>query len=284
MARDERPQRQLSFDFRQVSLPYFDGPLDLLLHLVRKQQLDINELRLAELTEPYLAYVEQMQEINLDQASDFLAIAATLVWLKSRSLLPREGTEEDELDPETVEEMLLLRLREYQRFKDATVELTGRELLGRDVFPRQAPGETETAADVGPPVEEASIFSLLEAFRAVLKRSAGVRELHIIPDEGKVEEKIDQVLGLLEQRQALYFDEFFESTSDRAQVILTFIAVLELVRVKAVRISQSTALGPLHCRVTEAFAERGEDYKAMIMESITGGLRRAVPGQEPGAE
>lgn len=100
------------YDPLQVSLPVFDGPLDLLLHLVRKQELDINELRLAELTEPYLAYVERMQELNLDQGGEFLAIAATLIWIKSRTLLPREAQSDDEPDPDTLEEMLLLRLQE----------------------------------------------------------------------------------------------------------------------------------------------------------------------------
>jgi len=139
---DNGNEKEISAGFEplQVNLPLFDGPLDLLLHLVQKQQLDINELRLSELTEPYLDYLERMQEFNLDQAGDFLTIASQLIWIKSKTLLPRDFSEEE--DPETVEELLVLRLQEYQKIKEAAHELASLDRLGRDIFPRRAPSET----------------------------------------------------------------------------------------------------------------------------------------------
>jgi segregation and condensation protein A len=268
-----------SYDPLQVTLPYFDGPLDLLLHLVRKQTLDINELRLAELTEPYLAYVERMRELNLDQAGEFLAIAATLIWIKSRSLLPRDALTEDEPDPETVEELLIQRLQAYQHYKDAAVQLLERDMLGRDVFARQAPPDPEPEGHPPPPVEEVSLFGLLEAFRSVLERSAGLSALHLIPDRARIEERIEAVLNLLQERTALEFQEFFPDGADRADVILTFIAVLELVRLKAVHLSQAAPLGPIHCRTTQDFDRAGADYKAHILRGLLD-----PEGEEEGAD
>ena len=157
-------------DLLQVSLPFFDGPLDLLLQLVRRQQVDINEVRMADLTEPYLSYLERIQELNLDQAGEFLAIAATLVWIKSRSLLPRDENADPELDPDAMAEQLRLQLLELQRVKESARELAARDLLWRDVFPRQGREEDGAAAPEGPVFEEVSLFNLLEAFRRVLER------------------------------------------------------------------------------------------------------------------
>src|SRR3990172_2668023 len=115
------------YDPLRVNLEVFDGPLDLLLHLVRQRKLDIQALRLSEITEPYLAYVQKLQELDLDRAGEFLAIAATLIWIKSRELLPRELTDAEELDPESLEELLLRRLQEYQQIKTAAHDLQQRD-------------------------------------------------------------------------------------------------------------------------------------------------------------
>ncbi|MDH4246290.1 MAG: segregation/condensation protein A [Deltaproteobacteria bacterium] len=276
----DSPQTQIPlehYDPLQVNLTVFDGPLDLLLHLVRKQQVDISEIRLAELTEPYLAYVDQMRAMNLDRASEFLSIAATLVWIKSRGLLPREAVEEDEPDPETVEELLLLRLREYQRFKDAASGLIGRDLLGRDLYPRNPAEEAEeTQEAVVPVVGEVTLFGLLEAFREVLTRAAKNTDLNILPDRNRIEEKLDQVLRSLFARKSLFFTEFFIEDATRGEIILTFIAVLELVRLKAVVIRQSQACSPIYCQVTEDFLTGGDDYRARILESLFGVSKKAA--------
>jgi segregation and condensation protein A len=275
------------YDPLQVTLPIFDGPLDLLLHLVRKRELDIHQLRLADLTEPYLEYVERIQELNLDQGGEFLAIAATLVYIKSRSLLPREAQGEDEPDPETLEEMLLLRLQEYQRFKDAAVQLADRDLLGRDVFPRAGETEPGPAAAEEPSFEEVSLFSLLEAFREALERAANVRDLHIIPERSRVEDKVDALLRRLALGVPLFLHDLFADAATREEIILTFIAMLELVRLQAVRISQSAMGGPIVCTATERFRAGGEDFRAQVLQSIFDERRvdgAAEPTAEPTAE
>lgn len=269
------------YDPLQVQLPLFEGPLDLLLHLVRKQELDINELRLSELTEPYLAYVERMETLNLDQCGEFLAIAATLIWIKSKTLLPSEALDEDELDPETLEEMLLLSLQELARFKDAAVELTGRDLLGRDVFPRVAPPENgEEPADSEQMFEEVSLFALIESFRTALERAATVRELHIIPERERIEDKVEMILNRLGLGRPLFMDEFFNDAADRAEVILIFLALLELVRLKAMRISQAGENGAIHCRGSEAFLENREDFKDRVVKGILGEDSPTAPESE----
>ena len=258
------------YDPLQVNLPYFDGPLDLLLHLVRKQELDINELRLADLTEPYLAYLDQLQEVNLDQGGEFLAIAAYLIWIKSKTLLPAESQEEDEPDPETLEEMLLLRLQEYQRYKDAAVQLADRDLLGRDVFARNPPHDTESEGEGEQNFEEVSLFGLIEAFRTALERAETVADLHIIPERTRVEDKVDAMLKRLGGGVPLLFEDFFSDDADRSDVILTFISLLELVRLRAAHVRQSTPDAPILCTPTEAFTAQQLDYRALVLDGIFG--------------
>lgn len=259
------------YDPLQVQLPLFEGPLDLLLHLVRKQELDINEFRLADLTEPYLEYVERMEALNLDQCGEFLAIAATLIWIKSKTLLPTEALDDEELDPDTLEELMMLSMQELARFKDAAVQLADRDLLGRDVFPRVAPPENgDDPVDDEPVFEEVSIFALIEAFRTALERTATNHELHIIPERERIEDKVEVILNRLESGKPLFMDEFFSDASDRAEIILIFLALLELVRLKAMLISQAGENGAIHCMGAEAFLENREDFKTSVIQSILG--------------
>ena len=255
------------FDPLQVNLPLFDGPLDLLLHLVRKQALDINELRLAELTEPYLAYLEGMQEFNLDQAGEFLAIAATLVWIKSKTLLPGEAAP-DEPDAETVEEMLVLRLQEYQAFRDAAHRMGDRELLGRDVFPRQPENPEVRQADPDAAFEEVSLIGLIDAFREVLERAESVSALNLVPDRERMEEKIEGLLATLRDKRSLYFSDLFSPAATRGEIILTFIALLELVRLRAIRVVQTAE--EIFCQVTDSFAASETDWKELLLGSLAG--------------
>lgn len=261
--------QQEGYDPFQVNLPIFDGPMDLLLHLVRKQQLDINELRLAELTEPYLEYLERIKEMNLDQAGEFLTIASTLVWIKSKTLLPREF-QDDEPDPETVEEMLLLRLREYQKIKEAAHELSHMDLLGKDTFPRLAPLDAPPPADDDPVFEEVSLFALIEAFREVLEQSEKDTTLHVIPERERVEDKLREMLGKLANEKTIFFHDLISGVSGRGEIVLAFIAMLELVRVKAVSIVQDRQGGEIFCRATEAFTEGGMDWVSSIVGRLLG--------------
>jgi segregation and condensation protein A len=278
---EREPVPEGSFDPLNVTLPYFDGPLDLLLHLVRQHKLDIAEVRLADLTEPYLAYVEKIQELNLDQAGEFLTIAATLVWLKSRSLLPPEQTAGDELDPDTVEELLLLRLQEYQRIKDAAGQLHGRDLLGRDIFARAGDPEGEGAGASAQEqlFQEVSLFALLEAFRDVLERTHEAPTLTVMPERNRVEDRINEVVALLATRRELYFHELFLPDATRAEIILSFLSLLELVRLKVLRIGQLGASGPILCRVTEDFDHTG-DWKQRLVDSLVNEEPKAAAAAE----
>lgn len=264
---EREPLPEGAFDPLKVTLPYFDGPLDLLLHLVRQHKLDIAEVRLADLTEPYLAYVEKIQELNLDQAGEFLTIAATLVWLKSRSLLPPAEIDADELDPESVEELLLLRLQEYQRIKDAADQLHGRDLLGRDVFARPGEADEPASGEHVQVFQEVSLFALLEAFREVLERTQEAPSLTVIPERKKVEDRIDEMVALLASRREVYFHELFLPDATRGEIILSFLSLLELVRLRVLRIGQLGRTGPILCRVAEDFDGTG-DWKTRLIESL----------------
>lgn len=268
------------YDPLQVNLPIFDGPLDLLLHLVRKQQLDIHELRMAELTEPYLAYLEQMKDLNLDQGGEFLTLASTLIWIKSKGLLPRDF-EDEEPDPETVEELLVLRLQDYQKIKDAAHDLAGLDLLGRDIFPRQqVPEPRPPSQGPVPPFEEVSLFGLIEAFREVLERSQADHALHLMPERNRVEDKLGEMLEVLAQRRTLFFHDLFASHAGRAEIILTFIALLELVRLKAIRLVQANPKGEILCECTETFIEKGVVWKTELLGSLLDGPAAAPPPEE----
>ena len=264
---DREPLREGAFDPLKITLPYFDGPLDLLLHLVRQHKLDIAEVRLADLTEPYLAYVEKIQDLNLDQAGEFLTIAATLVWLKSRSLLPPAETGDEELDPESVEELLLLRLQEYQRIKEAADQLHGRDLLGRDVFARSGEADEAIPDDRVQVFQEVSLFALLEAFREVLERTQEATSLTVIPERRKVEDRIDEMVALLTSRREVYFHELFLPDATRGEIVLSFLSLLELVRLRVLRIGQIGRAGPILCRVAEDFDGSG-DWKTRLIESL----------------
>lgn len=267
------------YDPMQVMLPIFDGPLDLLLHLVRQRRLDINELRLSELTEPYLAYVQQIQELDLDRAGEFLAIAAQLIWIKSRELLPKELAAEEEQDPETLEELLLLRLQQYQQIKEATGEMERRHQLGRDIFPRQAPPDELPQGDDAPLFEEVSIYGLIEAFRDVLKRSEQLEGLHVIPDETRIEDRLHQLVQRLAAQRSVYFHDLFPLDAPRDEVILTFIAILELVRMHAIRVVQTQFPGDIYCQVTENFEAEDADWEHRVMQALLG--RAPEPASVP---
>ncbi len=279
----ERERTGDAFDPLKVTLPYFDGPLDLLLHLVRKQQLNIHEVRLVDLTEPYLAYLEKIQELNLDQAGEFLTIAATLVWLKSRALLPVDATQDDDPDPATVEEMLLLRLREYERFQELARQLGARDVLGRDVFNHPVREEGEAVLE-RQPFEEVSLFGLLEAFRQVLERAEKSPTLNLMPEPFRIEDRLDEMVALLGSKRQLYFHEFFLLDARRPEIILTFLALLELVRLRALQVVQAGACGTILCKVTESFLADPTAMKAAILASLAGTTQESAdPAPEPPA-
>jgi segregation and condensation protein A len=232
---DSQPEGRSDYTFR---LEGFEGPLDLLIHLIQKNELDIFNIPIALITEQYLEYLQLMKVLDLDIAGEYLLMASTLLHIKSRMLLPKSsgGEEESEEDPRAE---LVRRLLEYQKFKQAALELEKRPLLDRDVFIRLMPAESEEA-----PEEErieVNLLELLEAFRKVLERvkPEGVHE--VVLESISVEDKIEEILILLEkENRSVAFHRLFSEQASRRVVIVTLLAILELVKMKRIRIFQLT--------------------------------------------
>ena len=243
--------------------------MDLLLHLIKKNELSITDIPIATITEQYLSTLELMQGLNLDVAGEFLVMAATLIHIKSRMLLPpgeNEDEEEEEGDPR---EELIRRLLEYQRFKEAAEELERRELLSRDVFVRrsEAPEEAETVG-----FESLSLFDLLSALRHVLERFPEERIHEITLDTISVREKMSFLLDELRRRGKVIFQSLFETATSRLEVVVTFLAMLELVKIRAIRVWQEERIGPV---VIELAAAIGEIQDRIAKEEIEGEDRGA---------
>jgi len=237
-----------------VNLQVFEGPLDLLLHLIRINEVEITDIPIARVAEQYLEYLDVMRELDLDVVGEYLLMAATLAWIKSRMLLPAETDEEgEEVDPRAE---LVARLREYQVFKEVAGELGERRLLGRDVFDASAPGPVPPSSaerDV-----EVGIFELIEAFRSALKRTGPAGMPHEIEVEAvTVRDRMVAVMEALGARDSIEFDGVL-STEDgpsvrRAVIVATFLAILELTRLEVLRIFQGlnaegVPRGPIHLR------------------------------------
>lgn len=226
----------------QVKLEAFEGPLDLLLHLIKINQINIADIPMALITRQYLDYLGLMKSLNLNVAGEFLVMASTLIHIKSKLLLPVQAEEEEELgDPR---EELVRRLVEYKRFKDAAERFENRELLWRDVFRRTALPETEDGEDAIA-VTDLSLFDLLDAFRQVLERIPEKRNIDMIVDELSVKDRMAEVRERLERESSLTFESLFDNDTTRDQVILTFLAVLELIRVRLTRVEQGDLFGPI---------------------------------------
>jgi segregation and condensation protein A len=227
----------------RVQLEIFEGPLDLLLHLIKKNEVSITDIPVAMITEQYLATLEVMQTLNLDVAGEFLVMAATLIHIKSRMLLPATDGEEDEEEGGTdPREELVRRLLEYQRFKDAADELERREVLTRDVFVRSvAPAEAIPAAGF----RDVSVFELLAALKRVLDRLPKDVVHEVLLEKITVREKMTLLLDHLRTQRSILFESLFDGVTTRMEVVVTFLAMLELVKVRAIRIFQEEATGSI---------------------------------------
>ena len=230
----------------RVQLEIFEGPLDLLLHLIKKNEVSITDIPIATITEQYLATLEVMQTFNLDVAGEFLVMAATLIHIKSRMLLPMADDEDDEEEGTDPREELVRRLLEYQRFKDAADQLERRELLTRDVFVRSvAPAEAIPA----PGFREVSVFELLTALKRVLDRLPMDAVHEVMLEKITVREKMTLLLDQLRTQRKILFESLFAEVTTRMEVVVTFLAMLELVKVRAIRIFQEEATGPIQIEV-----------------------------------
>ena len=229
-----------------VHLDTFDGPMDLLLHLVKKNEMDICDISIAVITRQYLEFIKLMKDLNLEIAGDFLVMAATLLQIKSRQLLPVDDQEEpetEELDPRTE---LVRRLLEYQQYKEAGMVIGARALLGREVFARTATEPLLTAAQNVEGPLEVSLFELVDAFRLLLQRIPAESFHDVAPgDSLSIADCINEILSLLQEQDTVQFDDLVRDELTRERVIVTFLALLELCRLKLIRIFQGNDHGSI---------------------------------------
>src|SRR3989475_1875929 len=217
----------------KVKFEVFEGPLDLLLYLIKKEEVDIYEVNLTQLATQFLEYIEVMRLLDLEIAGEFLVMAATLMYIKSRELLPvdQQAQVEGDDDGEDPRWELIRQLVEYKKFKDAAAQLAVLEARQEDIFPR-LPGKLEFEAAAAPRAE-VSIFDLVNAVSSVLKRFNQREDLRdIFEDKWTVSEKIEQLLRMTAERQSMNFSQLFEGVTSRSEVVVTFLALLELIRLK----------------------------------------------------
>jgi segregation and condensation protein A len=222
----------------EISIDKFEGPLDLLLHLIRKEEMDIYEIEIAQITKQYLDFIDAMQSLNLDIAGEYLVMAATLLQIKSRMLLPvheEEFLEEEELDPRAE---LIRRLLEYQRYKDAALTFAVLPQLDRDVF-LALPLAEASGEEGSPELEPVSLYALVEAFRELLKKAPPDFVHEVTAEHLSVTERIQTILNRLQQRPQLPFSDLVPMPLVRSEVVVMFLALLELVKMNLVKIYQN---------------------------------------------
>jgi segregation and condensation protein A len=259
----------------RIALPEFEGPLDLLLHLCKTHEIDIVNIPIAFVTRKYLEYLEVMQSMSVDVAADYLVMAATLAYLKSRELVPTpeplDTTGEDgdpELDPR---EELIRRLLEYQKYKNAAEQLGGRPIEGRTVFPRGVPIDKDDLADR--PFGDHSVWKLIEAFGKILEKVGKATTHDVVVDRVSIGTRIGQLAERLRAGGGSFrFDACFDLTLPEAdlrnQVVVTLLAILELARLKAVRVLQSPTDDTLF--ITQVSEAAMEAARHLTITSVIG--------------
>jgi len=250
---DDTGQMELPY---HVRLEHFEGPLDLLLHLIKKNQVNIYDIPIAMITQQYLGYLSMMKSLNLAVAGEFLVMAATLAQIKSRMLLPTDETEGDEEEGPDPREELVRRLLEYRQFKDAAGRLDEREREWRDIYAREPlPLPVVRADEVT--LDDVSLFDLVDALQGVLARLPAGSLVEIVPENLTVKDRMNAILETLDSKESVTFQSLFEGQTHRLVVIVSFLALLELVRLKLVRLFQGEAFGAI--LIMRAFAPITDD-------------------------
>ena len=246
----DQPNQQTS-GFEQTELPYqvrienFEGPLDLLLHLIKKSEINIYDIPINLIAQQYLEYVEAMKELNLNVAGEFLVMAATLLQIKSKMLLPADEAAEDEEDGPDPREELVRRLLEYKTYKEAARQLDGQEKMWREIFSREPePVVAEVESDETL-MENVSLFDLVDALKAIVERNPGKTLIEIVPDNLTVRERMNVILETLEGKDSVSFAALFDGSCHRLVIIVTFLALLELIRLRVAHVFQSETFGPI---------------------------------------
>lgn len=229
-----------------VKLPVYDGPLDLLLELIKKNEMDIYDIPIAEITRQYLESLATMKQLDLEIAGEFIVMAATLIYIKSKMLLPQDAEEDEEGEDPRAE--LVRKLLEYQAFKEAARELGMLEGERAKIFTRQLTDYYLAELgpeDVGIDTFSANLYDLLSAFQGVLVRAAKTEIHEVFEQVVTIEEKLAELRRLLTDKGRIIFSELFEASAARDVLIVTFLALLELVRTRFARVRQSEPLGQI---------------------------------------
>ena len=241
---DPQHDFESSVDAFAVQLEQFEGPLDLLLHLIKTNEVNIHDIPIALITQQYLDAIGLMQELDLDIAGDYLVMAATLIHIKSKMLLPRPetaaGVEGEQEDPR---DALVRRLLDHQKFKAAAELLHEREQVRSAQWQRPDERVAELTGDGYEPEIEVDLFSLLTAFQAVVQRARHRPKVYLPAEQISIEARIEQLLARLSESEACGFEELFADTHDRGGLIVTFLALLEMIRLKLVRVFQAGSFG-----------------------------------------
>jgi segregation and condensation protein A len=241
----EGVESSLPSDSPQIHLPEFDGPLDLLLYLIRRDKVDIQDLPIAPITHRYMEYLDLMQELNLDVAGEFMVMAATLIHIKSKLLVPVDPTESEGAEEvEDLREQLMQRLLEFQRYKEAAGILHQKAEIRQATWTRP---ETSVPQfdDGGEEMLEAGLFDLISAFKEMLERRKTLLS-HEVADEGKsIDQRMDELMELIREGESVEFVEVFATQQTKGDMIVTFLALLELIRLKRVKVYQRGVFGAI---------------------------------------
>ena len=217
----------------------FEGPMDLLVHLIKKNEVDIYDIPIALITEQYLEYLKWMKAMNIDFVGNFILMASTLAHIKSRMLIPAHEEENDDVDPRME---IVKPLEEYIQMKSASEQLAERNLLGKDIFIR-SPGQEDHLVSQENQFIQVGLFELIDAIQKILEKISPDSRVDITADAISVKDKIVQLVDVLEARESVTFDELFSKNTDKSEVVVTFLAILEMVKLSLVRIVQYTKTG-----------------------------------------
>ena len=237
----------------RVSLEIFEGPLDLLLYLIKKDEVDIYEVSIERITDQYLEYIDTFKILNIELASEFIVMAANLMYIKSRTLLPRnEQAPEEDIDEEDPRWELIRQLVEYKKFKDAANYLEKREVENQKFYSAEQQF-CDDLEEEGEPIVNVGIFELIQAFQGVLKRFDDEDDLtEIADDRFTVSDKIDYLITNVPKGQKVKFYQLFEEASTKSEVLVTFLALLELIRLNEFQVRQNGVLGEIELNRTNS--------------------------------
>ncbi len=223
----------------KVKLDIFEGPMDLLVHLIKKTEVDIYDIPIALITDQFLAYIDWMKSMNIDFAGDFILMAATLTQIKSKMLLPDHSDEEAEEDPRLEITRPLL---EFLQIKDAADELLHRSLLGEDTFTR-TPVKEDIYIDEEDQFIKVGLFELIDAFQVILKNISEDDRIDLTAEKISIRARINEIVDVLEKKGSITFSELFKGDRTKSDVVVTFLAILEMTKVNLIQIAQHVQSG-----------------------------------------